>query len=678
MKLLNFTIIKFTICLILGILIGFYFEISPRVSICSSGLFVLLTSIGFLVLRSKISQTIWFGLLTYLTLVSLGVLTETLHDQKNFSEHYTNFISIEPDEEQLIQLNIKERLKPDLYSEKYIANVLNIDKQNVLGKVLLSVKKDTFNNRLKLDDKLLVSGELTEVNKPFNPYQFDYRAYLARQNVFRQISVEHNSMLKLESNETSAFGFAGRLRDNINIKLKEYNFKSNELAIINALLLGQRQDMDRAVYQEFINAGVVHVLAVSGLHIGIMLLILNNLLKPIERLRHGFFIKTILLIALLWSYAIIAGLSPSITRAVAMFTVVAIGMNLKRPANIYNTLAISMFFILLVKPMFIFEVGFQLSYTAVFAIVTIQPLLYKLWLPKWKATDYLWQIFTVTIAAQIGVAPISIFYFHQFPSLFFVANMVIIPFLPLILGIGILVIVLALLNGLPNFLAEFYGGIINLMNTIVRWVSEKEQFLVENISLSLFQMIFIYLFFISLILWIRRPKYKRFMTSLGCILLIQVSFLVQTYQNQSNHLVVFHKSRYSIIGQKTAVDLRVFHNLDSSKFRSERIVKDYVIGNFVDRVYSDSIRSYYKFKANKILLVDSLGIYNIKSFQPDYVLLRNSPRVNLERLIDSLNPKQIIADGSNYKPYTERWNRTCAKNGVEFHNTREDGAFIFE
>ena len=143
----------------------------------------------------------------------------------------------------------------------------------------------------------------------------------------------------------------------------------------------------------------MHILAVSGLHVGIVLMLLNLLFKPIEYIKHGKAIKVMIILLILWGFAIVAGLSASVTRAVTMFSVVAIAMHLNRPTNIYNTLAISIFILLSFKPMFLFDVGFQLSYVAVLAIVTIQPLLNKLWKPKWKAFDFLWNIFTVTIAA---------------------------------------------------------------------------------------------------------------------------------------------------------------------------------------------------------------------------------------------------------------------------------------
>ena len=159
-------------------------------------------------------------------------------------------------------------------------------------------------------------------------------------------------------------------------------------------------------------------------------------------------------------------------------------MNLKRPTNIYNTLAISMFIILLFKPLFIFDVGFQLSYMAVFAIVSIDPYLYKLWKPKYWLIKVYWHTLTITISAQLGILPLSLYYFHQFPALFFLTNLLIIPVLGIILGFGILVILLAVLKILPPFLVSLFGGSIDVMNTIVDWVAKQEPFLFKDIPFN--------------------------------------------------------------------------------------------------------------------------------------------------------------------------------------------------
>ena len=182
-----------------------------------------------------------------------------------------------------------------------------------------------------------------------------------------------------------------------------------------------------------------------------------------------------------------------------MFSIISVAMHLKQPTNIYNTLVISAFLILLCKPAFLFAVGFQMSYLAVLGIVSVQPILYKLWKPKYAVFDKLWQIFTVTLAAQAGVIPISLFYFHQFPGLFFISNIVVIPFLGLILGFGLLVMALALLNILPNFMVIAYSYIIDSLNTFVAWAAQFEDFLFRDIPFTILQVIVSYFIIMTLV-----------------------------------------------------------------------------------------------------------------------------------------------------------------------------------
>ena len=202
-----------------------------------------------------------------------------------------------------------------------------------------------------------------------------------------------------------------------------------------------------------------------------------------------------------------------------MFSFVAYAFYLNRPSNTYNILALSMFFILLVfNPLLLFDVGFQMSYAAVFAIVWIYPLLQKFWNPKKWLLKYVWQLLSVSIAAQIGVLPISLYYFHQFPGLFFISNLLIVPFLGLILGLGIVVIALILLNLAPNILIEIYDSLIGSMNTIIGWVAQQEAFIFKNIPFDTAQLMLSYCLIIALIWVLTKVTFKRTIVLLICLL----------------------------------------------------------------------------------------------------------------------------------------------------------------
>lgn len=676
MKLFNFTIIKLTICLIAGIIIGYFFNVSLKFNTYALVFLFIILTIHYLIAKNRFIKTIWFGLIAYTITIFIGVFAVNIHNQRNRSTHYTNNINIENDSINKIVFRIREVIKPSKYSDKYIVDVLETNGLKVSGKLILNIPKDATNN-FKVDHVFLTKSVFQEIKPPLNPGQFDYKAYLKKQDIYHQLYISKQELLKISSSTNTIFGIAYKIRQHINSKLKAYPFKPDELAIINAILLGQRQDLSEDVYNSYTNAGAVHILAISGLHIGIILILLSTLLKPIEPFKYGLYIKTIILVLILWSFAIIAGLSASVTRAVTMFSIVAIGMHLKRPANIYNTLAISIFILLLFKPLFLFDVGFQLSYLAVLSIVSVDPYLYKLWKPRnWLLKKY-WHTFTITISAQLGILPISIFYFNQFPGLFFVSNLIIIPVLGLILGLGILVIILAVTDLLPDFIATLFGNCITVMNTVVGWVANQDIFLIKNISFSLVYVLGSYLIIIALTRVLIKRNYSRLLFFLISIIIFQGTFLYNKFEPPKNKFLIFHKSRFSMIGKVAPNQLILYHNLDSFAKKDDRTVPDYLVKNHIGDLKEDTLRNLYQFKNKTLLVVDSLGIYNLKKLHPDVILLRNSPKVNLTRLIDSLRPNLIIADGSNFKSYTNRWKTTCEKDNVSFHYTGNQGAYIF-
>ncbi|ARV10157.1 competence protein [Winogradskyella sp. PC-19] len=675
MKLLNFNIIKLTIYLTLGVLIGFYFNIQPRIILfLYSILFVGFCISFFISKRNKL--TLVFGSFVFLTFVSIGVFATKIHDETLQSSHYTNS---EDDFKSYNNLSFKvtKRLKPDIYNTKYVAEVLCLNDQKTSGQILINLKKDSIPKTLEIDHIYFTNDRLTEVVKPKNPYQFDYNNYLKQRNIHHQLYLNSDEIIRLKNTSKSINGYADSFRITINNKLEKYGFKPDVLSIINALLLGQRQDISPEIYNSYVNAGVIHILAVSGLHVGIIFIILTWLFKPLHRFKYGkHLIKPVLIILILWCFAFIAGLSPSVTRAVTMFSIITCAQFLKRPTNIYNTISISIFLMQLVNPIYIFDVGFQMSYVAVLAIVSIQPILYKFWEAPNIVFDKFWQILTVTIAAQLGVAPLGLFYFHQFPGLFFVSNLVIIPILGAILGLGILVIALALVDKLPEFAVWGFGFIIETLNTFIAWVAKFENFLLKDISFSFYHVIASYLILISGIYLWKQKTVKSLNYALLSILLFSSVILFNKYKNSTYEFVVFNKSRATIVGEKRNQNLHLTHNFDTTKIKSDKLFKNYKVGNFIKSISIDSLNSIYNIDNDYLLIIDSLGIYNLKQLKPKYVLLTNSPKVNLNRLIDSLRPEYIIADASNHKSYVQRWKATCINKKIPFHSTYEKGAFI--
>ncbi|WP_439127487.1 ComEC/Rec2 family competence protein [Polaribacter sp.] len=668
--LLQYIPLQLLLCFILGILLQFQYQFWG-LGFGFTLLFILLLTTFFIFLKNRKIFTIC-GFVLFFFLGTVSVYFNTASNYKTyFNKHLTK--------NNYVVLKIKKVLKPGFYYQKYVAEVQQVGNLKTRGEVLLNVEKDSLQERLHIDDAFLINPIFKELIPPLNPLQFNYKSYLAKQDIKYQVFTNNSQILLLDKNNATLVGFAEKFRETIQDALLKYDFKEDEFAVISALLLGQRQDISKALLTDYANAGAIHILAVSGLHVGILLLILSFLLKPIENFKKGTYIKAMLIVLLLWMFAFIAGLSASVVRAVTMFTFLVVGQLFKRRNVVAFSLISSLFFLLIVKPMFLFDVGFQLSYLAVFGIIWVQPKLYGIYKPRFILDDKIWQLFTVSIAAQVGILPLSIYYFNQFPGLFVLSNLLIIPFLGAILIGGILVILLALLNVLPPFIATIYSNIIGLMNNFVSWISHQEEFLLKDISISFLLMLSFYLLLFSLVSFFMKMTPKRILYFLITVILVQSVFIFEKkHFSDKTEFIVFHKSRFGVIGNRAGAKIDLQQNIDSIKIAEITAIKPYVMHEQIQNVSKVDFKNFIVYKKQPILLVDSLGVYDIKNIVKPIVVLQYSPKINLERLITKLQPITIVADGSNYKSYVTRWEKTSSEHNIKFHYTGQKGAFILK
>lgn len=652
----------------LGILLGYLIDINPTLA----GAYIGITGgiLGLIFFFDTSRNRIGYGICAFLCTIGLGMLAVAIVQPKNNNLHYS---LIPATSNSIWELEVREVLKTTNYSQRYIATVKSVNHHTASGKILASTSIKN-NTSFKVDDRLLFWGELQPIQPPSNPHQFAYDSYMATLGVYDQIKLLPVNYLNKNPTSRSLFGKAASLRKVILSKLSTTAIGQQELGVVQAILLGHRTDLDTTLYDDYKNAGAVHILAVSGLHIGILLLILKFLFLPLELLKYGKTIAMVIIVLLLWAYAFITGLSASVIRAVTMFSFVTYALYLNRPSNIYNILALSMFFILLAKPMFLFHVGFQMSYTAVFAIVWIYPLLQKFWSPKSWLLKKGWQLLSVSIAAQVGVLPISLYYFHQFPGLFFVTNLVVVPFLGIILGGGLLVIILSLLNSLPNLLAFYYNTLIKTMNTVITWVAQQEDFLFEEISIDWIGMILLYALLFYAVKSLGRPIFRRVSMLSLSILLLQLWTFWQVYlSNEKEQFVVLQQTANTVLLHQKGHKLTAMAR-DTAK--SKYLVSAYKIGEQLKSHQFQDLVPGYRIGEDYWYVIDSLGIYPPANNTSPVLLVTQSPKINMERLLDSVQPKQVIADGSNYLSYIHRWKKTCLQKEIPFYATSEEGAFL--
>lgn len=676
MKAINFNIIKLTCCLIIGVFIGY--KIAFTYNLLFYIIIFLYATLGIIYLVDKtcFRPKIRFGILVYTTTIGLGVLTVKLHEQTQFKTHYTQHKQIQKEQPVTLTFKIKEYLKPSTFYNKYIVNIIRVDNKKATGKLLVKLIKEDDLKALKPDYTYTCKTVLKTITQTKNPSSFNYKNYLARQYVYHEITSSTKQLLKIKHTTNNIFNTALKIRKHIGLKLDSYNFNNKQNSIIRALFLGEKQTIDSAVYKQYSNAGIVHILSISGLHIGAIVLLLNFVLGKFIHFKYKPYFKTLYIILFLWGFAFITGLSASVIRAATMFSIIAVGANLQRPTHSINTVATSMFILLLIKPLLLFDLGFQLSYCAVIAIIIINPVLQDLWHPKYRITRYYWQIFTVSFAAQVGVLPLCLYYFNKISLLFIISNLVIVPFLLGLLALGFLVITLALLHSLPEVLVLLFKYSIYLLNHIVAYIASWDIFIINNVSFNLFNLVCWYIALISCVLLRTKFNAKNIKAVLLAVILLQTYVVCNKIAKPSRTFIVFHKSKSTVIGciNKDSITAAV----SNTKITIDPLIKNYQLKNNITHIKSTSIKHLYKHKQSIILVIDSLASYQLNKLKPDYILLRQSPKINLERVINTLQPKGIIADGSNYKSMVTYWKTICEKRKLHFHFTGKKGAFILD
>ncbi|MEH6682148.1 MAG: ComEC/Rec2 family competence protein [Sediminicola sp.] len=614
-----------------------------------------------------------FGIFAAITTMGIGICTMLLSKPQNQLGHYTHHITEDP---AFLHLKVYRTLAPNSFADRYIATVLQVGGHRTHGEILLTVPSDSIADKLRVDSEIQLHASLQNLPIRINPHQFDYASFLSDNGIYKQLYAPHHNFYTVKEYAPTIYGTAADLRERIMLGLRKNSFGKEELGIVQALLLGDRSDIASEVRTHYQKAGALHILAVSGLHIGIFLLLLHFVLRPLEMVPYGRMIKLPIIAIILWAFAFVAGLSASVVRAVTMFSFLAYAMFLNRPTSTFNILALSLFFTLLFRPLWLFHVGFQMSYAAVFAIIWIYPLILPLWRPKWFLLKKGWQLTVVGIAAQLGVFPIALYYFHQFPGLFLISNLAIVPFLGCILGFGILVIVLALCNALPPMLALYYNALIGQMNRTVAWIGSQEDFVFNSIPFDGIQLIISYGAVMALASLLTKSSAKKWMALLVFPILFQTYLIWVTLEKgKLEEAMVLHRTRNSILLYRKGPHLTLWTR---NSIGVEGIKNDYVTGERLDSVTQEKLYHAYGLGNAHLYVLDSLAIYPPKKLSPTTVLLTQSPNINLQRFIDSVQPKLIIADGSNYRSDIDRWQATCQEQKVPFHYTGTEGAYVFD
>jgi competence protein ComEC len=441
-----------------------------------------------------------FGVFLNLFLYTVGAAIHTSHNHLNYQTHFTKTNG----EYLLLDINEPGQIRKN--SIKCRAKVLQVISkgynQAVDGNIILYFEKDSsLLPQLSYGTRLLIKNTSQEIKGPQNPFEFNYKRYLAFNQIYQQAFILKNNFIVIDQlGGNILWKIAYQAQAFFNKTLLTYVKSNSEIAISKALLYGYDDDIDSDIVKAYSNTGTLHVLAVSGMHVGLIFWLINLVLKYFDKKKYQRIVKAIISLSIIWSYSLLCGLSPSILRASVMFSFVALGNMVKNKPNVYNTLAASAFSLLLFDSNMLASVGFQLSFLAVFGIVSMQKY-FKQWFTfKYWISNEIWNIISVSIAAQLATFPLGLLYFHQFPVYFLASNLLIIPLTTGIIFVAIAMIFaagLAQLIPLFTYLAIGLGFMVKWLiyftNVIVLWLERLPFSYITGIQITEIETILIFI-----------------------------------------------------------------------------------------------------------------------------------------------------------------------------------------
>lgn len=647
--------------------------------------------IAGLLLFSRLSLPFQFrfrpvnGILLNGLLFTTGMLLvfykDTRHQQQWFAQLYTAGDTI--------IATIQEPLTQKTKSYSTTATVQAIIKGKQVhptkGTLLLYFPKDSVMPDLGHGHQIMFVRALAPIRNTGNPAAFNYSRYCAFKGIYHQVYLRKQDYIiaeKKQFNPVKKVLYHTR-KKLLNI-LRENIPDKKQAGLAEALLMGYKDDLDQDLLLSYINTGVAHVIAVSGLHLGLIYGLLIMLCNQLSKRWQRWAAPGIIILAL-WMFALLSGASPSVLRSAIMFTCLVIGNQLPHRSSIYNSLAASAFLLLCYDPFLCWDIGFQLSYAAVFSILLFMKPIYHSAFVQNKYWNYAWKLIAITLAAQILTLPVSVYHFHQFPVLFLLTNLVAVPLSGIILIGELALCALSFIPFAAKAIAWLLDRSIRLLNAFIEAINQVSFNNIEGIQINLLQAILLYALIIGLAYWLLQKKKAGLLIGLGAIWLLVITFTLSWWQaSRQQKLIVYnvpqHQAIDFILGQQFVFkgDFSLQHKSTLENFH----LKPCRIAHHISPAHSlegfQQASGLYKFGNTSLLVVD-------KPLPPpkpaakipvDIIVLSRNANVSAQELTNHFSCNTVIIDPTNSRWKTKSWQEDCRRLGVSCHAVTNQGAFV--
>jgi competence protein ComEC len=545
----------------------------------------------------------------------------------------------------------------------------------VKGNAFLYVYKGLLPMTLRKGDSILIPGKWQPIKNAGNPFEFDYAGYCRQNNMLYQQTCSINDLRLYGTSGPEGTSFIDRSHDWCMAQLDKYIAEPKTKGLIQAMLLGDEVNLDEDLRQSYSETGIVHIIAISGGNVAIFFLVISFLLWWMKDKKH-LWIKYAIALPLVWFYVLMAGAPPSAIRAAVMFSLLAFSVMLQKNNNSLNTLFATAFLLLCAQPMWLFSVGFQLSFVAVLSLILFYAPVYKWLSPVNKVARLLWSTVAASVSAEVLVAPLVVYYFHTFPLLFIVANVLAYLFMGLVIISGIAIIVLSFIPLVAKGIGIFTIGLVTLFDKIVTWLQSCNPVSFHFLLITGIELVLIYITIAGIILFLLKKQKPGLFTGLVACCFLFASFCkgewTRLYQHRlivyntgkANHIELIKGSTYAVLNTDTSAQKKIDYAVKPAHINWQAWKRDSTATNEV-----------YEINGKTVLILNE-EINADSQFPVDYLIINYTGNPDAVRLQKIFSPSVIVI-GNNYtKTQQEKFVNAGLSTGITIHAVADKGAFI--
>lgn len=690
--------------LLLPFLAGILTYINLGISSGYTILALIITSFIFLVFSpwmNKHWKIQWInGLLINLIIFLAGISLTQYHDDQKNAEH---FGQQNVGKFQFALVSIEEAPKISTKSFKVVLKVISLlnssgSQKKVDGKLMAYFSKEIAIEKLMPGKVLLVKFNPKIISPPKNPGEFNYQRYLSFHGIYHQQFIRPHEVRFTQVNcSENLVNHAWKIRKKVLDILQKTGAPAEDFGVLAALVTGHEEDLTPDTIKAYSATGALHVLSVSGMHVGIIFLLLDLVLKHLEKIKYGKTIRLLSSVLILWFYAMFTGLSPSVLRACTMFTFLQAGKYFQKSPNSLNTLLSSGLVLLIINPYLATEVGFQLSFCAVGGIILFYQKIHGLISPKNWILKQAWSITAVSIAAQISTFPMGLLYFHCFPNYFLLSNLIIIPLTTIILYAGMLYIAVWKIAVISSFVSCCTVKLLWLLRKIVFLFETLPFAQLSGIDFSIAETFILYGIISFFCLFLLNKKTNHLMAGLSLLLTISLIQFIKSIENERRQsMVIYALPKNNAIAFLNGKKLVLFSENDFLKNESAQRFHCYThwyscgIENrsFEDittkKMCSEPMRI---FKTRNILLFENRSIllnpvFSEYNLQPKidvvYITQKNYPDSMVRNMIPKIKNSIVVIGSAIPQRKIMLWKKILEKEKIRTHSIRFDGFFEYK